>query len=203
MSETDMVEPIKRDIRLPFSEAVHISVEHIGKRRTRSLIVGVSVALGISYLTYFLATNAIFRASARGGTVEAYHFWLVVVSIIVCGIGLINATLISVLERYREIGTMKCLGALDRHIVQLLLIEALIFGVVGGLGGFILGQLIAIVSSGFQLGFDVLTRLPWVNLLSLAGPVVGLSIVLTVLSMMYPAIRAARLDPVKALRYDV
>jgi ABC-type antimicrobial peptide transport system permease subunit len=135
--------------------------------------------------------------------VEAYHFWLVVVSIIVCGIGLINATLISVLERYREIGTMKCLGALDRHIVQLLLIEALIFGVVGGLGGFILGQLIAIVSSGFQLGFDVLTRLPWVNLLSLAGPVVGLSIVLTVLSMMYPAIRAARLDPVKALRYDV
>jgi ABC-type antimicrobial peptide transport system permease subunit len=178
-------------------------MEHIWKRQTRSLIVGVSIALGIAYLTYFLATNVIFSASTQSGTVEAYHFWLVVVSIVVCGIGLINATLISVMERYREIGIMKCLGALDRHILQLLLIEALLFGVAGGVAGFVLGQLIAIVASGFQLGFDILIHLPWVNLLTLAGPVVGLSVVLTVLSTTYPAIRAARLDPVEALRYDV
>ncbi|UCH37028.1 MAG: FtsX-like permease family protein [Candidatus Bathyarchaeota archaeon] len=198
-----MVEPVKRNIHLPFLEAVHISIEHIRKRQTRSLIVGTSIALGIAYLTYFLTTNIIFGASVEGGTAEAYHFWLVVVSIAVCGIGLINATLISVLERYREIGTMKCLGALDHHILQLLLIEALLFGVSGGVAGLTLGQLIAIISSGLQLGFDVIMQLPWIDMVMLAGPVIGLSVVLTVLSTMYPAIRAARLDPVEALRYDV
>ena len=126
-----------------------------------------------------------------------------VVSLVVCGVGIVNSTLISVLERYREIGTMKCLGALDRHILQLLLIEALLFGVAGGIGGLILGFLISILSSGFQLGFDILSRLPWMELLWLTGPIVALSVSLTVVATIYPAVRAARLDPVEALRYDV
>ena len=192
-------------IRLPLSEAFQISLEHILNRQTRSLIVVASSTLGITYLTYFLATNAIFSASLKGEglSVEAYHLWLVVVSMIVCGVGLVNSMLIAVLERYREVGTMKCLGALNQHILKLLLIEAVLLGLAGGVAGFSLGIIISILSCGFQLGFNILQTLPLISLLGLFPQIVVFAVMLSVVSTAYPALRAARLNPVEALRYDV
>lgn len=199
------VERTGKEIRLPLSEAFQISLEHIVKRQTRSTIIVASTALGIAYLTYFLATNAIYGASLgrQGAPVEAYHMWLVIVSVLVCAVGLINSTLIAVLERYREVGTMKCLGALDRHILALFLVEAVLLGFVGGAAGFVLGTMVSIISSGSQLGFSVLLALPLLELLKLSGIVVGLSVVLSISATLYPAFRAANLNPVEALRYDV
>jgi len=134
---------------------------------------------------------------------EAYHLWLVVISLFVCGIGLVNSTLIAVLERYREIGTMKCLGALDQHVLQLLLIEAFLFGLAGGVIGFTLGTITSILSCCFQLGFTILQRLPFLGLLGLFGQITLLSVTLSVITTAYPALRAAKLNPVEALRYDV
>lgn len=195
---------MKKGIYLPLSEAFQISLDHIWKLRTRSMIMVVSTALGISYLTYFLASNAIFSASLKrlGVSVEAYQLWLVVLSIFVCGVGLVNSTLIAVLQRYREIGTMKCLGALDRHILELLLIEAFFFGLFGGVAGFILGVSVSMLSSGLQLGFNVI-NLPSIEFLGLLGQILVLSITLNITSTIYSALRAARLNPVEALRYDV
>lgn len=190
-------------VQLPLSEAFQISLGQILRRRTRSFIVIASTALGISYLTYFLATNAIFNASLKDVSVGTYHFWLVVVSLLVCGVSLVNSTLISVLERYREMGTMKCLGALDQHILKLFFIEALLTGLVGGIIGLFLGTIISILSCYLQLGFDVLQRLPIIDLLVLSGPIMALSIVLSEVSTIYPAYKAAKLNPVEALRYDV
>ena len=196
---------MKKEIHLPLSEAFQISLENIWKRQTRSLIVITSTALGISYLTYFLSTNVIYSTSLvkAGISVEAYHLWLVVISIFVCGVSLVNSTMISVLERYKEIGTMKCLGALDQHILRLLIIEALIFGLAGGLAGFTLGIIVSLLSSSFELGFGILQRLPLLGLLELFAAIMGLSIVLSVVATAYPAFRAARLNPVEALHYDV
>jgi ABC-type lipoprotein release transport system permease subunit len=196
---------IKGSIELPLSEAFWISLEQIKKRLKRSIIIVSAIALGITLLTHLEMTNVIFAAymQSAGVTIEAYQFWLLVVSLLVCIIGLINANLIAIYERYREIGTMKCLGALDRHIMKFFLIEALIFGIVGGALGFAMGTLTALFSSSYQLAINALFVIPLDATIQYLGLTVGLSVVLSILSTGYPAIRAARLNPVEALRYDI
>ena len=164
-----------------------------------------STALGISYLTYFLATSAIFSSflGKPGDAVEAYQSWLIIVSIFICGISLVNSTMMSILERYREIGTMKCLGALDQHVLMLLLIEAFFLGLAGGIFGFTLGTITSILSCYFELGHGVLQRLPFRGFSNLFGLMIVLSVSLSVISTSYPALRAAKLNPVEALQYDV
>src|SRR5207249_1402902 len=67
------------------------------------------------------------------------HRWLIGLALLVAFVGILNAMLMSVTERFREIGTMKCLGALDSFIVKLFLIESLFQGIVGTIIGVFLG----------------------------------------------------------------
>ena len=85
-------------IEFPFREAFWMSVEQIRKRLQRSIIVVGSIALGIALLTHLEMTNVILGTymSSLGTTMEAYQFWLIVVSLFVCAIGLINANLIAI-----------------------------------------------------------------------------------------------------------
>jgi len=196
---------IRRNVRLPLSDSLWISLENIRKRQTRSIIVVMSTALGISYLTYFLVTNLIFSTFLQGkeGAIEAYNFWLIVVSIVICAVSLINSTMIAILERYNEIGTMKCLGAPDNHIMRLLLIESALLGLGGGFIGFTFGAVTGILSCCLELGLIVLRGLPLTGFLGLSGQTMVFSVVLSIISTAYPAIRAAKLNPVEALHYDV
>jgi putative ABC transport system permease protein len=196
---------MKKRIELPLIEAFWISIEQIRKRLKRSLVIVGSIALGIALLTHLEMTNVILAAymKNRDITIEAYQFWLIVVSLLVCGIGLVNANLIAVYERFREIGTMKCLGALDQHVMKLFLIESLIFGIVGGILGFAIGTLTAIASSSVQLGTNVLWITPLNTTLKYLAVITGLSALLSVISTVYPAVRAAKLNPVEALRHNI
>ena len=192
-------------MEFPFREAFWMSLEQIRKRLKRSIILVGSIALGISLLTHLEMTNVILATymSSMGSTMEAYQFWLIIVSLFVCGIGLINANLIAIYERYREIGTMKCLGAMDQHVMKLFLIESLIFGAVGGVLGFSFGTITAIASSSVQLGINALSFTPLEGILRYLAISTGLSVLLSVISTMYPALRAARLNPVEALRHNI
>ncbi len=192
-------------MEFPFREAFWMSLEQIRKRLKRSIILVGSIALGISLLTHLEMTNVILATymSSIGSTMEAYQFWLIIVSLFVCGIGLINANLIAIYERYREIGTMKCLGAMDQHVMKLFLIESLIFGAVGGVLGFSFGTITAIASSSVQLGINALSFTPLEAILRYLAISTGLSVLLSVISTMYPALRAARLNPVEALRHNI
>ncbi len=194
-----------RKIELPLFEAFWISFEQIRKRSTRSTIVIASIVLGVAFMTYLQMTNVILSAYMKQEevVVEAYQFWLVVVSLFVCGVGIVNSTLIATYERYREISTMKCLGALNQHILKLFLIEAFLFGLSGGVFGFLLGSTIALVSSYFQLGLDILWRTPLIETLQLFGLTTMLSMTLSIISTIYPALKAARLNPVEGMRHDV
>src|SRR5690606_29176569 len=107
-----------------------------------------------------------------------------------------NIMLVSVVERTREIGIRKALGATSGDIVGQFLIEALVISIGGGIAGYLLGYLLAFVISTF-LTFDPV--LNWQT----AVVALGVSIIIGGLFGLYPAIRAARRDPISALRlYD-
>ncbi len=191
----------KKTIEFPLLEAARISVEHIKKRLYRSLIIVCSIALGIALLTHLEVTNILYAVHLQeaGLALEGYQFWLIIISLLVCGIGLINANLIAIYERYREIGTMKFLGALDQHVMKLFLVEAVLFGGIGGVLGFSMGTMTALAASSIQLGVNTLFLTPLLPLLQDLALIVTLSILITVVSTVYPAWRAARLNPIEAL----
>jgi ABC-type antimicrobial peptide transport system permease subunit len=127
------------------------------------------------------------------------------VALVVAGLGIVNTLLMAVLERYTEIGACKALGASDGDIRVLFLSEAGLVGVAGGLGGIALGRGVSWIiqigvnayarSKGVQQPIDAFAFPIWL----LAGALL-FAIGASVLSGVYPASRAARVDPIRALR---
>jgi hypothetical protein len=89
-------------------------------------------------------------------------FWLIVVSFVVCVVGIANAMLMAVTERFREIATMKCLGAQDRFIMIIFLMESGLMGIIGGLGGVVVGLILAMIRCVHSFGYSGFWRLWWV-----------------------------------------
>jgi len=122
------------------------------------------------------------------------------ISLLVGGIGIMNIMLVSVTERIREIGLRKAVGAKRRDILIQFLIEAATLSLCGGAVGvgfgWIIVKIMSVVATNF--GFPFPARLPG-NAIFLA---VGVSLFVGVISGLYPAIRAARLDPIESLRHE-
>jgi putative ABC transport system permease protein len=121
-------------------------------------------------------------------------------------LGIVNTMVMSILERTREIGIMKAIGASDWHIRQIFLIEASIIGLVGGVMGIALGWLVGrVINFGANLYIRSQGGTPG-TLFSLPFWLIGSAIVFSILVSLaagsYPAARAARLDPIQALRHD-
>ena len=128
--------------------------------------------------------------------------WVLALALLVAFVGILNAMLMSVTERFREIGTMKCLGALDSFIVKLFLIESLFQGIVGTLAGIVIGAALAMMSLAMTYGRDALRNLPAGELLMSAALCLLVGVVLTVAGAIYPAWSAARMQPIEAMRVE-
>lgn len=115
-------------------------------------------------------------------------------SLVVGAIGIANITLVGVMERTGEIGLRRAVGATRRHIATQFLLESASMGVIGGIIGASIGVLIVVAVSAYQVWTPVLDPAAPV-LAPLIGGGIGL------LSGTYPALRAARLEPVEALRH--
>jgi putative ABC transport system permease protein len=217
-------EPAHRLVVLPFWKSVEISLKSIRVRFFRSLITIMSLVLAIAFLSFVSVSNdaangllakndpglrqqvmlAGYDLATDATRVDSgpKQRWIVILSLLVCVVGIVNAQLMAVTERFREIGTMKCLGALDRFILRLFLLEATLQGFAGAGVGAVFGALIAVGNSWLRFG--------WVAVASLDLRAVGLSLVLatgvggllSLVGVFYPALLAARMQPVEAMRAE-
>jgi hypothetical protein len=296
MSEHRVFERVDRrtvgkQIRLPFSKALEISVKSLQIRFWRSLITVAGIVLAIAFLMSILTTNAIqaslakralsdpprggevisglgdteYEADESGGFVkyvrqrgpsgrmsviegptpvtgdeatvaeeyvaevdawrtatnalklkltskgtleevaegiQAKQWWLIILSLTVAVIGIVNAMLMSVAERYREIGTMKCLGALDGFIIRLFLLESVFQGTAGTIAGALVGFLLTFLYSLLSFGGMAIRTFPGLQLLAYGCISVIVGFLLSVLGAILPAYRAAKMQPVDAMRVE-
>jgi hypothetical protein len=129
------------------------------------------------------------------------------ISLLVASFGIANTMIMSILERTREIGIMKAIGAEDREIKLIFFVEAAVIGVVGGVIGVLLAWGIDAVANRLAYRFILKPQgasfIDFFDLpLYLSLGAILFALVVSILAALYPASRAARIDPVRALRHD-
>ena len=222
--------PARREIgtqvKLPIRKAVEISFNSVKIRFGRSLITVSSIVLAIAFLMSIWTTSSIVNSlraandpkinlilqqkgidisqeSEANRQEEAKNTWLVVLSLLVCLVGITNAMLMSVTERFREIGTMKCMGALDGFIIKLFILESSFMGIAGTVMGVAAGLLLSILMSWIGYGNTVMDYVPWPDVLERVVWAIALGSFLSLMGGILPAYRAAKMEPIDAMRLEI
>ena len=215
---------MRRLVALPYAKSFQMAYQSIRVRFFRSLVTTMSLVLAVAFLSFTRTGNNIagglmasgdpavietlaksgydIPAGATGIAGSSKQRWIVFLSLLVCVVGIINAQLMSVTERFREIGTLKCLGALDRFIVRLFVIEAALQGVAGSCAGGLLGAGAAVLTALGKFGLPSLGFLPWLDIGATLFYAIVTGTLLSLLGVLYPAIVAARMQPVEAMRVE-
>jgi putative ABC transport system permease protein len=179
----------------PLRVAWQQALASIRVRFMRQAITALGISLGIAFFTSVLVLRLTPSDDPQAGVRLQ---WLVATSLLMCLVGITNSMLMSVTERYREIGTIKCLGASDGFIVKVFFFEAMLLGLIGSASGSLLGTgLMALVQRLMGNTF----RLASLGEIAIVG--IGLGLLLTVISAIAPAIQAARMPAAAALRMEI
>jgi predicted lysophospholipase L1 biosynthesis ABC-type transport system permease subunit len=214
---------IESQIVLPWSRALQMTKESIFVRFGRSVITALGIFLGIAFLSAVLFGSAASKVQqtlsqsqlglvgTETGETQARTIWLVAMSLLVATVGIVNSMLMSVTERYKEIGTMKCLGALDRFIVRLFILESALLGFLGSVAGAIVGTGAMTLVYAYRMGWGHALSSWKETALSVGGGlplwlgiIIGILVggALSVCAALYPAWRAAKMPPAAALRSE-
>lgn len=167
------------------------------KAETIDDVEGIKQALEEDFdnLGYYSMDMIMEEINMITGTINAVLGGIAGISLLVAGVTIANTMTVSVMERTKEIGTMKAIGAKNMDILGLFMTEALITGVIGGVIGALFGFTISYVISRF-------TAIPSASSPSLGVLIVGFAMVTCVISGLHPAWRASKLNPVEALRHE-
>jgi putative ABC transport system permease protein len=200
----------KKQVNLPWPKAFRIAMNSLKIRFWRSMVTGSGILLGIAFLCFSWANlmlelpppHAIPGSQEMDEFMQSHNrqIWLVTMALLVCLVGIMNSMLMSVAERFREIGTMKCLGALNSLIVRLFVIESLFMGIISSMGGWLIGFIGVLLVHAFSKGEAPITPAIVFNLF--AG-CVSVGATLTLVAALLPAVRAAQMPPAAALRTEV
>lgn len=221
MTEKASSREIPEQGAVPWNVAFRVSLASIRRRLLRSLITMAGVVLAIAFLVYMLVTGNLTAALVaadigelnillqragvdiqRGGGTDRLMLLLIGLSLLTCLVGIVNAMLMAVTERIKEIGTLKCLGALDGFIVTSFLIESSLQGVAGTMLGLVLGLLVAVIIGVVNYGGYALTHMPWVTVAATLLKSLLIGSLLSIFAAIAPAYWAARKEPVEAMRVE-
>lgn len=206
---------------MPWGVAFAVSWGSLRRRFFRSLITMVGVVLGIAFLCYMLVNESIVKALLAlkddalnvllqkagvdilgGDATNTMMFLLIGLSLLTCLVGIVNAMLMSVTERIKEIGTLKCLGAEDAFIVKTYFIESSMQGVLGTACGVLVGVLVGIIVNAVSYGGYVFHVFPWLEIGKAVVLALVIGSVMSVMASIAPAYWAARKQPVDAMRVE-
>jgi hypothetical protein len=164
-------------------------------RIARSALTCLTIATATAFLMYLLL-------APRGGDASDAESWqlMLALALVVSTAGVLNAMLMSVAQRYREIGTFKCLGALDSLVLYSVLAEAAMVGLLGSAGGAMVGAIVAIALGLAEGGWGWFAQVPLAAAALKVALVLLVGMVLTTLGAAVPAWVAAKMPPVEAMR---
>jgi ABC-type antimicrobial peptide transport system permease subunit len=216
----------QRRVYLPWKRSLAMCMANVRNRRGRFLLTLVCVTVTVAFVMASMTNQSILADLARSGDVHTravleragafttdrtalakqadQRTWILVLSTVLCVVGITNTMLMSVQERAREIGTLKCLGSLNIFVIRLFLLESLLVGGLGSAVGMLAGYGLGVLQAGLALEFSLLSAGLVAGPLASWGPLaLAGGTVLTVVSALYPTYVAARLSPVEAMRVEV
>jgi putative ABC transport system permease protein len=214
---------IEKQIVLPWSRAIEIAAKSIKIRFWRSMITMGGVVLAIAFLMSIWTGNTFVGALALaedpgidvllqrngidpdeirigGGGLSERDKWLISLSLLVCIVGIVNAMLMSVAERFREIGTMKCLGALDSFIVKIFFLESTFTGTVGTLLGVTVGFALTLARTTISYKGAIFEYFPFAGVGTAVLISFAVGTTLSIFAAIWPARSAAMMEPVEAMQ---
>ncbi len=191
--------PRRQDRGFDSCEVLVDREENVGDATKQVKALGVSYYSPIEFVEQMLRQIKLIRLATT---------FIALVALFVSGLGITNTTVTAVLERTREIGVMKAVGAKDRHILSVFLVEGALFGLVGSGLGLFSSWLFSLWGDGKaqelmqQQTHQAVEQSLFVFPLWLLLSVPLFTIVITTLAALYPARRAAKVDPIVALRHE-
>ena len=215
-----------RSPALPWKTAFSLARQSLGQRRGKSLIMLLCLSIAVAFLMSTLCyeylvkglldrddvhTQALLERAGRVtadpesmATQHARRNWILAITSLIALAGISNTMLLGVTERFREIGTMKCLGASDRLIVRLFFIETMMLGGFSSLAGLLVGFVLSVIQFAAVLEIDLHGTGTYAAVFLRSAPISLIAgTLLTLLAAIYPAWVASRMRPAEAMRSEI